>query len=120
MSTNNNHKEQDIIGDLLKRRKEIRLVWGEPWPGIDFAGKEAFAAVAFMATVGDCVNMARLQVKESGMAGNLDERVLLEQFIAIHKASPLLPEVIEGWRGEGEGLKNPTQTNSPPAGQKSD
>lgn len=73
--------------EMLEKREEIKLAWGEPWQARGPGGEEAHADITLTATVKDCINIQRALHYPSVPT---DECLLLD-FIAIHWAVPQIP-----------------------------
>jgi hypothetical protein len=77
--------------EMLEQRHTLKLLWVEPWKACGPEGNELDAHLELRATVHDCINMSRAAAKQAGRPTmGEDERHLLD-FMAVHWATPDLP-----------------------------
>lgn len=68
------------IDEMLKHRHTLKLTWSLPGPAILPDGTEFTAVVDYVATVHDCIGMARYTVRQ--LRGKmLDDETCLDYFI---------------------------------------
>lgn len=73
---------------MLERRHDLKLVWGEPWPACGPEGNELTAHTELRMSVHDCINVQRAIAKQAGRPTMGNDAEFLLDFMAVHWATP--------------------------------